>query len=330
MSQQGKNQKPSSKSQPPQIPPQSSPQGGRAGGTRAAERIKERERERQRRRIYTIGAVVVALVVIFAILFILVNVPQDAPIPEGSAARYADIQMLRSQEGFPLLGDLSTPVKVTLYTGFDCNACREFHDQIIDGLVQRVRDGKIALIFAPLYGTNDVANGQGAAVAAICSAEQRVFWQFQDMLYDWESKYGNQSFTNNRINAGVDALKLDRGQQSACVASSGVQDILNTAKTQAAALLNFHNMPTIAINGVVPLNSDQAPVTTPDEILAAIDQAVENLRAVESTPEAESTAEVTPAVMPEATEAMIGAAEATPQVEATAEATPEATTEAGS
>jgi protein-disulfide isomerase len=293
---------------------------GASSGVRSAERLRERERERQRRRITTGVIVVVAAAVIFGILFVLVNLPQEAPVPAETAARYDGLEMLRTQEGYPLLGALDAPVKVAEYSSFDCPHCRDFHDQVIDGLVQRVRDGDISLTYIPMYGTGSVANGQGAAVAAICAAEQRAFWEFHDMLFDWQGRFGNQSFTNNRLNAGMDALGLDRGQMGACIGSSGVQDVLNTARTQSQALTNYNGTPTITINGVVPVNSEQVPLSDPVEILAAIDREVERIGSgrAEATPEA--TAESTP----DAEATIEGVAPVEPEVtpESTSEATP--------
>lgn len=300
--------------------------GGGSSGARSAERLKERERERQRRRITTGVIVIVAAAAIFGILFILVNLPQEAPVPPESAARYDGLEMLRTQEGYPLLGELDAPVKVAEYSSFDCTHCRDFHDQVIDDLVQRVRDGNISLTYIPIYGTGAVANGQGAAVAAICAAEQQKFWEFHDMLFDWQGRFGNQSFTNNRLNAGMDALGLNRAQMGACI-GSGVQDVLNTARTQSQTLTNYNGTPTITINGVVPVNSEQVPLSDPAEIIAAIDREIERIGSgraeatpeatAESTSEAESTAEALAPVSPEVTP------------ESTSEATPEATTEAG-
>lgn len=306
--------------------------GGGNSGARSAERLRERERERQRRRITTGVIIAVAAAAIFGILFILVNLPQEAPVPAESAARYEGIEMLRTQEGYPLLGALDAPVKVAEYSSFDCPHCRDFHAQVIGDLVERVRAGDISLTYIPMYGTGSIANGQGAAVAAICAAEQRKFWEFHDMMFDWQGRFGNQSFTNNRLNAGMDALGLDRGQMGACISSGSVQDILNTARTQSLALTNYNGTPTITINGVVPVNSDQVPLSDPAEILAAIDREIERIGAggrpeatteataevgAEATPEAETTSEAVVPIEPEATP------------ESTSEATPEATTEAG-
>ena len=285
-------------------------------GSRTVERRKERGRERQRRRWLTIGIVIAALVAVVVFVFVIVNAPAAAPIPDGALTRYADVQTTRTKDGYPRLGDPNASVQVAEYSSFDCANCRDFHDKIIDPLVDRVKGGKMALTFVPLYGFGDTPNGQGAAEASICAAEQGKFWPFHDALFDWQGEYGNQAFTNNRISAGVAAFQMDQGAFSGCIASDRPGIVLNAAKAAQQHLLNFTTAPTITINGVVPLDDKQQPLTDPAAILAQIDADI----ARASVP---PTAEVTAEATGEATEA--ATPEATPEATATAESTPAAT-----
>lgn len=288
---------------------------------RTAERRKERERERRQRQLITGGIVVVALVVLAVFIFLVVNAPAEAPIPEAALTRYDGIQQTTTEEGYPRLGDPGSPVQVVEYSSFDCPHCRDFHDESIDAILQRVRAGEIAFTYVPLYGFGSVANGQGAAAAAVCAGEQGKFWQFHDALFDWQGVYVNQAFTNNRINAGVDALELDRSAYNACVGSSATNDVLNAARTQAQALLNFNGTPTIAINGVVPVGEDQQPISDSASVLARIDAEVVRLgRSPTAQPPTEVPVEPTDELTAEPT------SEATePVMEMTPEVTPETT-----
>ncbi len=228
---------------------------------RTAERRKERERERRRRQIITGVILAVALVAVVAFIFLIVNAPADAPIPSASLTRYDGVTQTRTEDGYPRLGDSSAPVQVAEFSSFDCPHCREFHADMIDPLVSRVKDGYMALTYVPLYGFGSLPNGQGAATAAVCAGDQGKFWQFHDALFDWHGQYGTQAFTNNRILSGVDALGLDRSQYDSCIGSSDASDILATARSQAAALLNFSGTPTLTVNGVVPTDENQQPLT---------------------------------------------------------------------
>jgi protein-disulfide isomerase len=297
----------------------------RAGAAaRAAERMKEREAERIRRRNITILVTIVAVVALFTVLILLINVPQEAPIPPETAARYEGISITRSPEGYPVLGEPDAVVKVSLYSSFDCPSCRTQHDEMIDPLIERIRTGRVSLTFVPLFGYGSVPNGQGAAIAALCAAEQRAFWQFHDMLFSWQGVYGNQSFANNRISAGVDALGLDAGRHRGCVNSGSAQEVLGRARSAVQSLLNFHGTPTLAINGVVPLDSEGSPIVGTENLLAAIDRELARFEVtppVEVTPEPTPQVEATPEMTPEPT------AEITPEAsvpEATPEVTPEA------
>ena len=297
-------------------------------GSRTVERRRERERERRRQRLIVGGIAVLALVVVAVVIYFIVNAPAEAPIPQDALTRYDGIQETRTELGFPRLGDPNAPVQVAEYSSFGCPHCRDFHDQAIDQIVERVRAGGVAFTYVPLYGYGGLTNEQGAALAAVCAGEQGKFWQFHDALFDWQGLYGNQAFSNNRITAGVDALELDKNAYNACIGSSAANDVLAAALTQAKALLNFQGTPTITINGVIPLDDNQQPISDPTQIMARIDAEIARLGAL-STPEPTSAApvEATAETTPEMTEATAEATEAAvaPAISSTAEATAETT-----
>lgn len=288
----------------------------RTGG-RTVERRKERERERQRQRLITGGVIAFALIAVVVIIFLIVNAPAGAPIPEGALTRYTDVQQSRTIDGFPRLGDPNASVQVAEYSSFGCPHCRDFQNDAADQIVSRIKTGKMAFTYVPLYGYGDVANDQGAAAAALCAGEQNQFWPFHDALFDWQGEFGNQAFTNNRINGGVAAFKLDQGAYSSCISSGRAGTVLDAAKRQAVALLNFQNStPTFTINGVVPLDDSQQPISDTKTLFAKIDAEIARVKlqpTAESTAATEATAEATSEPTQAVTEA------------ATAQATPETT-----
>ncbi|MEO8398116.1 MAG: thioredoxin domain-containing protein, partial [Chloroflexota bacterium] len=227
----------------------------------------------------------------------------------------------RTTEGFPRLGDANASVQVAEYASFGCPHCREFSAEGTTQVLDRVKTGKMAFTYVPLYGFGDVANDQGAAASAICADEQDKFWPFHDALFDWQGEFGNQAFTNNRINAGVTAFSLNQGTYSACISTNKPAAVLDAAKQSQVSLLNFSGTPTFTINGVVPLDDNQQPISDTAAIFARIDAEIARLS---TQPTVQSTTEATSEATQAATEpASAATAEAT--VTSTAEATVETT-----
>jgi len=298
--------------------------------SRTVERKKERQgqRRRQQRTILVIGAIVAAVIIVG--LIVIVSLPAEAPIPTDTQDRYAGLQQGKTTDGFPTLGNSDTRVKVSLYSSFSCTNCRAFHDAGLDSVLQRVRSGAISLIYVPLYVYGEVTNGQGAAVAAMCAGEQGAFWQMNDALFKWQGIYANQAFSNSRLSAGIAALGLDRGRFDECVNSGRTNDILTTAQSQAQGLSGFTGTPTIAINGVIPVDSNNAlidPLNDLTGLLNAIDQAVTNLGGIPPTvmPTGQATPESTPEMT--ATSESTATSQATAEVTATSASTRQATPE---
>lgn len=278
--------------------------------SRTLDRRAERERERRRRRLVTTIIAAVTLVLVIIGLIVITRTPDEAPVPDSARTRYSDLLQSRNTDGYPLLGNATAPVVVTLYSAFDCLPCKAFHDAVIDPLIERVRSEQIAVEFVPLYGRNDATNGQGAAVAAVCAAQQNSFWPFQDMLYSWLGQFpSNLVFRNNRIIGGVANIGLDAGAYEACRNSGLAGELLERARLRAAGLLSFAGPPTVAVNGVVPVDSENQPITDPEGVLAAIDEAVARVTGL-LTPTVELETEAT--ATPEAVETPAASVESTP------------------
>lgn len=301
---------------------------------RTVERRKERERQKQQQRQITLIGGIVVVAVVAAVLLVLANQPAEAPIPAEAAARYEGIPQSQTDSGFPRLGSPEAPIQVVEYSSYSCPGCKVFHDNVVkapSGLLDRIRAGEVLFTYVPMSSTGSFTNGQGAARAAVCVGEQGRYWEFHDALFEWQGIYGNQAFANNRIEAGIDALPIDRAQWDACMASELPNQVTRAAEQAAQALPGFQGTPTVTINGII-VQPDLASVTRAIEQELAKRPVVQP--AAETTPEtsAEATPETAPAettpeaeVTPETGAEMTPeAAEATPEL-APAETTPEAT-----
>jgi protein-disulfide isomerase len=289
------------------------------GRTRTIERRKERQRE-QRRQRQIIAAVAVAVVAVIVVILIVVsNAPAEAPIPETALSNYAGLEFSRSPEGYPRLGNPNAPVQVVEYSSFDCSHCRDFHDTSFSGLLERVRAGDILFTYAPVYGTGSFQNGQGAANASVCAADQGGFFPFHDALFSWQGLYGNQAFTQARMGTGISSLGMDRGAFDSCLRSGSAEAVVDTAMNYAASVASF-GTPYVLVNGV------QVTADLP-AINQAIDQglALVGVTPGNALPTTEATAEATAEATREATVEATTSAETTPASEVTAEPTAEST-----
>jgi protein-disulfide isomerase len=269
--------------------------------SRTRERREERQRQQRRQRQLALVGGLIVLAALAVVVIILANQPGEAPIPEGSVERYAGISQSLTDDGYPMIGSPDAPVEVIEYSSFDCTHCQEFHEAVTVNLIDRVRAGDISFTYVPVFGTGSVTNGEGAAKAAICVAEQDAFWPYHDALFTWQSQYGNTAFAQNRLASGVDNLGLNRAEWEQCLRSDQPDRVALSPQEAQAAFENFSGTPTIVINGTML----SAPLDL-TSVNAAIDQALAfsppSAPATEATPEPEASDESTDEATAETTE----------------------------
>lgn len=95
------------------------------------------------------------------------------PEPTGAAALEVG--------GSPPLGDAGAPLTMIEWGDYQCTFCYRFHQNTLDSLMVYVDSGELRIIFQdfPLNGPDSVL----AAQAARCAADQGLFWEYHDVLY---------------------------------------------------------------------------------------------------------------------------------------------------
>lgn len=231
--------------------------------TREARQRRRKQRQQNKRLLVLAAIVVVALVGIA--VFVVSNQPVEAFMPDDLSQRYESIQRSYSPDGYPRLGDPDAPVTVEEYASFSCPGCETLHSNSLDALLERVRDGQALFTYVPLQ-TGAVPNAAGAARAALCAGQQAMFWEMHDVLFDWQTRYGNTAFSQNRLLAGVESLGLNGGAFTNCFNSAAISATLDAALNENVAIT-----PTIRVNGVTIDAAQAIPSTA--AILEAIDGA---------------------------------------------------------
>ena len=210
--------------------------------TRGARQRRQQQRRQNQRRLALV--LIVALAVVGIAVVFVSNQPVDAFIPDDLSARYEGIERSFSPEGYPRLGDPDAPVTVEEYASFSCPGCEALHSASFDALLERVRQAQVLFTYVPL-NTGSIPNAAGASRAALCAGLQGQFWETHDVLFDWQTRYGNTAFSQNRLLTGVENLGLSSSAFTDCFNSAGISTTLDSAASEGVS-----TTPTLRVNGV--------------------------------------------------------------------------------
>jgi protein-disulfide isomerase len=197
------------------------------------------------------------------------------PTPEDILAAYAAMAIPAGLADGDTLGPREAPITVALFEDFQCPFCLAFNLQFEETFIEYAAAGKIHLQFRHfvILGPESIA----AARAAVCVAEQDVFWPFHNRLFLEQAKAGQ--LTSERLNVGrfsdanLRTYAAEAGAEleafDACFAGAGalarIQADVNEART-----LGLRGTPSMVIDGV--------PVTTPRDLASlrqTLDRAIE-------------------------------------------------------
>lgn len=330
------NKKPVITQQPSSTPKTLATTGTSATARATKERREERKQQERRQRNTLIVIAVVAVIVAIGAIYLVTNLPQEAPIPDGTQTRYEGIpQTYNIENGMPMLGKPDAPVQVVSYTSFACPSCQQFHGAMNETIVELIRAGIMSYTIIP-QENGEITNGNGAARGALCAAEQGKFFEFADVLFSWQEIYVNQAFGQNRMFAGADALGMDGGAFRSCIGSGRIFDLY--AKSQDLRLQRgITGTPRTYINGIEYTGALTDRITFENTVRQTYQQTgrvaipIEtntDTPVVDTTPEATPVVEATAEATPEATLVVEATVEATPETTPVVEATPETETTA--
>ncbi len=236
--------------------------------TREARQRRQKQRRQNRWTILLLAIVIVAVVAVAMV--VVSNQPVEAHIPPDLTERYDDVSRSFSVEGYPQLGDLNAPVTLEEYASFACPGCEALHSDSFDAILDRVRGGQVLFTYVPMQ-TGSIPNAQGAARAALCAGRQGMFWEMHDVLFDWQTRYANTAYSQNRLLAGAEGLGLNTTTLTNCFNSAAISETLNSAMAE-----DVTGTPTVQVNGVTIIAERAGGVPSTVEIVKAIDDATPN------------------------------------------------------
>ncbi len=238
--------------------------------SRTREARQRRQKQRRQNRWMILLLAIVILAVVAVAMIVVSNQPVEAHIPPDLTERYDDVSRSFSVEGYPQLGDLNAPVTLEEYASFACPGCEALHSDSFDAILDRVRGGQVLFTYVPMQ-TGSIPNAQGAARAALCAGRQGMFWEMHDVLFDWQTRYANTAYSQNRLLAGAEGLGLNTTTLTNCFNSAAISGTLNSAMTE-----DVMGTPTVQVNGVTIIAERAGGVPSTAEIVKAIDDATPN------------------------------------------------------
>ncbi|MDY7077142.1 MAG: thioredoxin domain-containing protein [Chloroflexota bacterium] len=208
-----------------------------------------------RRRNVVIGGIVVSVLAVIAILVALALGSRESQ--RDVVTVYHGIQGGFTEEGFPYLGSLEAPVVLVEFTDFNCSHCQAYNLQSEDGiLADYVATGQVRYVLH-FYSSTNPRSWQ-AAEAAMCAADQGLYFQFQRALFESPTAL-REDFIARARDVG-----LDVGEFTACWDAGRHHNAL-MGHIRAAGEMGISVTPSFRVN-------DQLVVgNRPDMIRQAID-----------------------------------------------------------
>ena len=147
------------------------------------------------------------------------------------------------------IGNDGAPVKMLVFSDFQCPFCASFAAQIEPLLTQEfVQPGTLQFVYYdfPLGGSHKYSFV--ASRAARCAGDQNKFWEYHNLIFGKQSEW---SFDQNPpvrklIDYGQE-VGLERGAFEACVNSDKYQDIVS-ANRLLGERLGVNSTPTVFVN----------------------------------------------------------------------------------
>lgn len=136
----------------------------------------------------------------------------------------------------PALGDGDAPITLVEFGDYQCHFCnRFFHDTEAAIVEDYVDAGLVRIVFKDytIIGPDSVS----AAQAARCAADQGLFWEYHDALYDgWDGENTGWASPDGLAAFASSVEGLDESEWSACVSGGTHAAAVDASNADARAL----------------------------------------------------------------------------------------------
>ncbi len=190
--------------------------------------------------LYLIGGVLLALI----IGVIAINIWNSQPNITVAALDVSESWINRNS-----LGNPDAKVVIDAYEDFLCPACRQWTAQVKPQLYEEyVKTGKVRFVFNPFPLDSHGFQAMIAANASLCAADQGLFWQLHDTMFNIAESKGQAGLDLNPLADSAETIGIDRSEFLKCMNAQKHQKAVTESITRGAQT-GVDATPTIFING---------------------------------------------------------------------------------
>lgn len=187
---------------------------------------------------------------------------KDSKASEGPESTIVSVE----DEGRPSIGSENAPIRLIVFTDFECGYCKDLSDNIESIKKDYVASGKVRLVIRnfPLEMHD---HALGAALCASCADEQGAFWEMYGVLYQNQADLSGNNFIKWAAEMDLDTVAF-----ISCMKSEKTLEKINEDISQARKL-GISGTPAFIIN-------DEMYMGAPDEELLRqmLDEAIEKTK----------------------------------------------------
>jgi protein-disulfide isomerase len=190
---------------------------------------------------------VVAVAVIAALVVLLVAGGGDDDDGDGDSLGALDPSIPRDGT---LLGDPGAPIQIVEFLDFQCPNCKNYHEETRDPLIEEfVKTGQASIETRhfTIIGQESIE----AANAAECAAEQNLFNEYADILFDEQTGENVGDFETGSLKGFAGRLEgMDQAEFDQCLDSHEYETKV-TEDSQNARAVGITGTPGFLVGGTV-------------------------------------------------------------------------------
>jgi protein-disulfide isomerase len=147
----------------------------------------------------------------------------------------------------PEVGSPSAPVRVVVFTDFECPYCKEAEQTVSD---LRKRYGNRVAVEYRNYPLPNHLYARPAAIAAVCATQQGAYMPLHDLMFAKQSDLAHADWPAWAASAGLDRTKFESCMKSQSASNEVDQDI------REGVAAGVQGTPTFFVNGRLARDTD--------------------------------------------------------------------------